>query len=46
MQAGTIEVYSEPQGGVYRELVTYRGGQSIRLVRIPEVEVAVGDVLG
>lgn len=40
-----IEVHTEPTEGDYRRVVSYEGGQSIRLVRFGDVEVRVSDVL-
>lgn len=40
-----IEVYTEPAAGGYRTIRSYERGESIRLVRFPDVEVRVSDVL-
>lgn len=46
VRGGAIEVYREPRDGVYRAVATYRGGEKIRLVSVPDVEIGVRDVLG
>jgi Uma2 family endonuclease len=40
-----IEVYTDPEGTTYRSEAHYVRGQSIRLVRFPDVTVRVDDVL-
>lgn len=40
-----IEVYRDPAGSTYRSLVTYVSGQAIRLLRFPDLEIAVDGVI-
>lgn len=40
-----IEVYTDPEGGAYRRTALFARGESITLVRFPDVQVRVEDVL-
>jgi Uma2 family endonuclease len=46
LEGQAIEVYTEPKDGAYTSVVRRTSGEQIRLVRLPDVEVAVEDVLG
>jgi Uma2 family endonuclease len=45
VNAGTIEVRTQPTGDGYGQLRTARPGETIRLQAFPDVEIAVSDVL-
>ncbi len=40
-----IEVHTEPVAGRYQRVMSYEAGQAIRLVRFPDVQVRVTDVI-
>jgi Uma2 family endonuclease len=40
-----IEVHTDPEGGAYRSVAMFEHGQSITLVRFPDVHVSVADIL-
>ncbi len=45
VNAGTIEVRTQPRGDGYGQLRIARPGQTIRLQAFPDVEIAVSDVV-
>ncbi len=41
-----VMVHTDIVGGAYARVVSHRKGETIQLLRFPDVSVAVGDVLG
>lgn len=46
LNRGVVEVYREPSDGEYQELKTYRRGEKIEPLLIPEVSLTVEEILG
>ncbi len=40
-----VEVYRQPEGGMYREVRIYALGETIECASVPEIRVAVADIL-
>jgi len=41
----SIEVHREPQGNRYQQVTVYRRGESITPLALPEISIAVDDIL-
>ncbi len=42
---GLVEVHTEPSGGAYGRVTTVRRGESIRPIALPDVAIAVDDIV-